>query len=188
MKELETPQIFIGTYSEEFSRPFNAALPASFNRDLRLEDYLPPTASFTRSYQRNRDESWIIPRGSHNELRYLTILDYSSMFFSPFPSEFYVISFFFASTFFHRVSAVDETRTNDPCCFFYTSLFDWLPCFAFFSWTSSFMVFIELWCRNRSLIISSKKLEDWMWKEDDILRILKLEDGKKQRIYYPWDH
>lgn len=118
MKELETPQIFIGTYSEEFSRPFNAALPASFNRDLRLEDYLPPTASFTRSYQRNRDESWIIPRGSHNEPRYLTILDYSSMFFSPFPSEFYVISFFFASTFYHRVSAVDETRTNDPCCFF----------------------------------------------------------------------
>lgn len=24
-----------------------------------------------------------------------------------------------------------------------------------------------------------------MWKEDDILRILKLEDGKKQRIYLP---
>lgn len=139
MKELETPQIFIGTYSEEFSWPFNAALPASFNRDLRLEDYLPPTASFTRSYQRNRDESWIILRGSHNEPCYLTILDYSSMFFSPFPSEFYVISFFFASTFFHRVSAVDKTRTNDPCCFFT------LHCLIDYHVLRSFLELPRLW-------------------------------------------
>lgn len=107
-----------GSARNFYWRPFNAALPASFHpRSLSREDYSPLMASGSQWYQRNRDESRVIPWD-----RAINAVSSPSLIIPPAFSRqlprgcFHALSFLSASTFFHQALAADGTRANDPCC------------------------------------------------------------------------